>query len=465
MDWHKRADELLKSGLSAAPIHRMLLDEGYTVSYDTVRKYIWRKGKCEGVKTGEEERKPVVQDCGDYYIVTSGKRTVKITKEKLTKIKELYCDDNPLTINTICRKLHIPRAEFMVIKTAFSITHDDVPYIDEQITDDNLDNLVESTLERRKEKYFLKLQEAEIKDLRREVEKYRKQDYYLEKIDNMVQQHIEEFAAGYEGPVIMLRKPEASGKMLEVSVVDLHLGKLAWAPETGENYDTKIAVNRLMSVIYDVIGRTKAMQFDKIIFPVGNDFFNFDDMEGFTTRGTPQDNDSRWQKLFNTGIEVLIRSIDILATIAPVEVFCVPGNHDFTKSYYAIKTIWAWYRNDQNVTVNTDPKARKYIEFGNSLIGFTHADKEKKRIFGCMQVEAREAWGRTLYHEWHGAHLHSEQVKEDMGVIVRNLSSVTGTDAFHYESAYVGAIAKSQSFIWDKVNGLESILMKNIERW
>jgi hypothetical protein len=465
LDWHTKAIDLYSQGTTIADIHKQLKSEGFEMTYGAVKKTIYRHNKrFAGEKQGKEELKPKIEDFGDYYIVTSGKRTIRLEKSKLSEIKKLYCGDDPLTINTICRKLHIPRPDFIVIKTAFSITHDDVPYIDEELTDDNIDNLVESTLERRKEKYFLKLQETEINDLRKEVAKYREKDYAIGKIDSMVQKHIEDFAKGYEGPVALLRIPEQTGKMLEVSVVDLHLGKLAWEPETGENYDSKIAVKRFMSVIHDVAERTKGMEFEKVILPLGNDFFNFDDIEGATTNGTPQDNDSRWQKLFDCGIEVLIRAIDILATIAPVEAFCVPGNHDFTTSYYAVKTISAWFRNNQNVTVNTNPRSRKYIEFGNNLIGFTHTDKEKKRIFGCMQIEAREAWGRTLYHEWHGAHLHSEQVKEDMGVIVRNLSSVTGMDAWHSESGYVGAIAKSQSFIWDKTNGLENIIMKNIER-
>ena len=52
-------------------------------------------------------------------------------------------------------------------------------------------------------------------------------------------------------------------------------------------------------------------------------------------------------------------------------------------------------------------------------------------------------------------HLHSEQVKEEHGVKVRNLSSVTATDSWHYTSGYVGAIATSQSFVWDKERGLK----------
>ena len=74
-----------------------------------------------------------------------------------------------------------------------------------------------------------------------------------------------------------------------------------------------------------------------------------------------------------------------------------------------------------------------------------------------MQMKLLEAWGRTLFREWHLGHLHSEQVKEEHGVKVRNLSSVTATDSWHYTSGYVGAIATSQSFVWDKERGLREI--------
>ena len=53
-------------------------------------------------------------------------------------------------------------------------------------------------------------------------------------------------------------------------------------------------------------------------------------------------------------------------------------------------------------------------------------------------------------------HLHSEQVSEDGGIIIRNLSSVTGTDAWHHNSGYIGAIRKCTCFLWDKENGLDS---------
>jgi predicted phosphodiesterase len=273
-----------------------------------------------------------------------------------------------------------------------------------------------------------------------------------------LEEHFKEFSEKYKSPINKNYKFISSNKMFEIPVMDLHLGKLGWEKEVGENYDYRIAETRFLKVINDFINRTKHYNFDKIIFPIGNDWFNFDTIEGTTTHGTKQDNDLRWQKLFLKGIELLIKAIDMLSEVAPVEIFYVSGNHDKTTSYYATNYIYAWYRNSKNITVSIEPQTRKYIEFGNCLIGYAHGDTEKKRIDGIMQVEARESWGRTKFHEWHLGHLHSEQTKEENGIIIRNISSITGSDAWHIESGYVGAIRKAQAFVWDKEIGLTDIL-------
>jgi len=274
-----------------------------------------------------------------------------------------------------------------------------------------------------------------------------------------IQEHFENFTNNYKP-----RKVEnsiintTSGKMLEIPIMDLHLGKLSWNVETGENYDYKIAEERFFHAIDDIIQKTKCYKFEKIIFPIGNDFVNFDNIEGNTTGGTRQDNDLRWQKVYLKAMEILVKAIDMLKEIAPVEVFYVAGNHDKTTSFYLTCYLNGFFRNNDKVDISLSPNVRKYIEFGKVLIGYTHGNLEKKRINGLMQIEAREAWGRTRFHEFHLGHLHSEQTKEENGIIIRNISSITSGDAWHHESGYVGAIRKAQAFIWDKEYGLESII-------
>jgi hypothetical protein len=80
-----------------------------------------------------------------------------------------------------------------------------------------------------------------------------------------------------------------------------------------------------------------------------------------------------------------------------------------------------------------------------------------------MPIEARKDWGETLFAEIHAGHFHSEQaVKEENGVIVRYLSSPSGSDNWHYESGYVGAIKKAQSFVWDKNKGMELMINTSV---
>jgi hypothetical protein len=275
---------------------------------------------------------------------------------------------------------------------------------------------------------------------------------------NELQKHFEEFTSGYKSPEHELIQYDINGKMLEVNIADLHLGKLSWHRETGDDYDWKIAKKTFLYIINDIITKVRNYKFEKILFIWCNDFFHFDTTLNTTTKGTRQDVDVRWQKLFKIGVEMLVEGIDLLSQIAPVHTFYLGSNHDKMTSFYAINYLDAFYRNCDFVTVDIDPKVRKYYEYGLNLIGFSHGDDDYKRLGSLMAIEAREAWGRTIYKECHAAHLHSEKsIDEENGVIKRRISSPTSTDAWHFENGFVGAVKKAQSFVWDREMGLEAI--------
>lgn len=279
-----------------------------------------------------------------------------------------------------------------------------------------------------------------------------------------IKKFYEELIEDDHRPIIKKNENKQTNLMLEIPIVDVHFGKLSLSEDVAEPYNYNLAKQRFNCVIDDVIDSVKDKQIEKIIFPIGNDFFNIDTYKSTTTAGTQQNCDLSPHLIFKYGVECLIENIIKLTDIAPVEVFCINGNHDFLSSYHALYSIYCYFHNNENVIVNTGTRPRKYIEFGNVLLGFTHGDKEKNRIGGLMQIEAREAWGRTKYHEIHTGHWHSEQItKESGGVIIRSLSSFTGSDLWHNESGYVGAIKKCQSFLWDKNKGLKSIIVSTID--
>lgn len=264
----------------------------------------------------------------------------------------------------------------------------------------------------------------------------------------------------YSSPTVN-KYSSKEGLLFELPIMDLHLGKFSTSDIVKDEYNTQVARDCFNWVIDECIFRIQSQNIDieKVIFPVGSDFFHYDTVATTTTGGTPQDSDRKHQTLFKDGVTLLIDGITKLSNElkVPVEVFYVPGNHDFLSSYHAIMSLWCYFYNNENVTVDLETSPRKYVEFGNCLIGFSHGDKEKKRIAKLMQVEAAEAWGRTKFREFHLGHLHSEHVSEDGGIIVRNLSSITGTDAWHHNCGYVGAIRKCTCFLWDRDCGLDSI--------
>jgi len=250
--------------------------------------------------------------------------------------------------------------------------------------------------------------------------------------------------------------------MLELPIMDLHLGKLAWAEETGQDYDLKIAEALYRETVRDILSKVSQCQLsiEKILFPVGQDFFHVDNSTSMTTSGTQVDTDTRWQKMYAKGVELLVWAIEQLRQLAPVEVMYVPGNHDKTFSYFAVYTLYARYQACKGVTVDLSPTPRKYVRYGVNLIGFSHG-KEGKRIQHLMQQERPEDWGKTIYREWHLGDLHHEEAMEIGGVKIRWISSVTALDAWHAEKGYQ-AVRMAQAFVWDREHGRQFVIDSNI---
>ena len=224
---------------------------------------------------------------------------------------------------------------------------------------------------------------------------------------------------------------------------DPHIGKLCWAAETGTDYDIKIARKMYQAAIEDLAAKSQGFPIERIILPIGNDFYNSDGISNATTKGTQQDTDGRWQKLFQVGREVCVEAIDYLTNIAPVEVVCVPGNHDHQTSIYLAQVLHAWYRNCPNVKVDIEPGTRKYVHYEKNLIGMAHGDKEnKKKLPLLMMTEMRRIWGQCSYGEWLTGHIHTRSeteyktADEDCGIRHQTMSALSGTDAYHHQHGY-----------------------------
>jgi hypothetical protein len=245
------------------------------------------------------------------------------------------------------------------------------------------------------------------------------------------------------------------GKLLLIDITDLHLGQLSWGAETGENYDHKIAVECMKKLINDIIAKSAVYTYDKIVFVIGNDFFNIDNIQSTTTKGTQQFNDVRWQKMFDVGCDVLVWGVEALRQAFPnseLEIIRVDGNHEKISIHAAVKYLAAFFRKDETVGIDTSPRAHKGFAFGNTALLFTHGQNELKNL-DWVYTEFRHLIGCTKWTEIHAGHKHCLRVEEKNGAMIYRNPAATAASNYTYENGW-NSVRQAVTRIYDKDDGL-----------
>jgi len=182
-----------------------------------------------------------------------------------------------------------------------------------------------------------------------------------------------------------------------------------------------------------------------------------------TTAGTTVDSDSRWQKMFLRGCELLTDAVTNLSQICPVDIVVISGNHDYLSTQYLGYYLQAWFRNNKNVKIDNAPTSRKYYRYGQNLIGFDHGKEVKgENLPLIMATERKSDWGETKYKEVQIGHFHRENLKELHGVKVRILPSLCSADSWHGKKGFVGNVRSAEGLLFNKNGGLEAIYYFNL---
>jgi len=247
-----------------------------------------------------------------------------------------------------------------------------------------------------------------------------------------------------------IRFKEVNNNTLVLPLYDVHFGKYSWEGEVDDNVDIFSTKCRYEYALYELLNRVNLDTIDNILFPIGSDFFHYDNIEVTTTNGTRQDTQTTLRQVFREGVEWLESIIDELSNHCNIDVFYVPGNHDTKMSFFALEVLRAQYSNNGRVTVDSSAKSRQYRQIGINLLGFTHGDDEGDRLFELMQSEQRTLWGVTEYSEWFVGHTHHMEVKEKSGVVKRTVGTLAGDDNWHYKKGYTTSYKTMQAFLYNK---------------
>lgn len=250
-----------------------------------------------------------------------------------------------------------------------------------------------------------------------------------------------------------------NNKLMEIAPIELHMGKMSNEIETGENYDLKIAKKRFFDIFESIYEKQMVEQCGRCVLVIGSDFFNSESDNCTSKDKIPQQNDTRYIKLFSEGIKMYTKAILSLRSLFDrVDVMLCAGNHARAMETFLYMALEQRFVGDEIVHFIENYRLTQAYLFGKCAIFYNHGDANLKQTIKSIPAEFAEVWGTHPFRELHLGHLHKEvTVDDEGGMITRRIGSPCSTDAWHYGNRFIGAIKKHQIFVWDKDSGLKDL--------
>lgn len=240
-------------------------------------------------------------------------------------------------------------------------------------------------------------------------------------------------AAGNVSPIDPVPAPDATAANLctVYTITDCHVGMLAWGKETGEPWDLVIA-ERVLTETFITMMDAAPKSAQGIVNQLG-DFLHFDSLKPLTPEhGHLLDADSRYQKIVEVAVRILIRIVDhALTKHDRVQVYMHEGNHDPAGSVWLRVLFARLYANNPRVTVGDSPLPYVAYQWGKTMLCFHHGHMAKNVSLPLLfAARFPEMWGLTKKRYIHIGHRHSVEEKEHPGVKTIQHPTLAAADAY-----------------------------------
>lgn len=232
-------------------------------------------------------------------------------------------------------------------------------------------------------------------------------------------------------------------RMLEIPLFDMH-----WGVSFIEHYKP---------VLHDILDIIRSKSWDRIIIPVGQDYFHNDSIVNpTTTKGTVVDKVDMIRAV-KEGRDFIIAIIEAaLENANDVQVFYSAGNHDRSISWMFMQVLLERYG---PAIVDDSMEYRKVFTYGKNSVMVTHGDSKQataKNLAHIFPISFPEEFAQATIREVHAGHLHHETEADIYGVMVRRLSSGAAVDDWSNRQDFIGTHRRFMVFEWD-LDSLRSI--------
>jgi len=254
-------------------------------------------------------------------------------------------------------------------------------------------------------------------------------------------------------PVMTFVSQETHNRLGVFQVCDCHFGAYCSKREHGIDWGPKECKEDLGFITDNAIAFLKSEPVDGLIIAMTGDALNSDTITHTTAHGTPQfDGLLHHSELVKEYFYMMCDVIDKFSNALKIKinVLHTVGNHDTKTVYDLIMMLRIRYDNDPNVIILDELNTRKYREYGNNLLMFTHGQSEGKRVKSAPLNEASAAVGRTKVTYVITEHTHQYRIEPDGRTIQIVGSTIAPPGTWTKDSAYVGGRRGGQLLIFDK---------------
>lgn len=256
---------------------------------------------------------------------------------------------------------------------------------------------------------------------------------------------------------IKYTKAAPTGDMaLEIMLTDHHFGKIPYSYKAEDWSLENSKAEYLKAIEFHVSKAPKEVS--TLILPIGNDLLHINSNTGSTKKGTPMEYSANYHHLYAFVRDCVAGSIVSLSKRFNIKVVIVPGNHDEDACYRLGDYLEGLFDGNDRVDVNNTGHDRKYIQWGDSIIMWTHGEKVKlEKLHDSFSVDVPQMNALAKYRYVHTGHLHKNQridtfrktMKDEyLGTEAEVCPSLSPTDNWHFENMYTGGQRRCKAFLY-----------------
>lgn len=233
-------------------------------------------------------------------------------------------------------------------------------------------------------------------------------------------------------------RPQTNSDLLTRYIIaDLHLGLHVWAEQCDQDYDIKIATERLHSSMADLTSSTPRSEVG-VILNLG-DMFHANDQRNVTpTSNHLLDMDGRFPKIALAGVDAIVSCIEMAKNKHARVIYAgVPGNHDPDQFHWLTIALMRHYRDDPRVDVRWNPRDFFFHQWGKVMLAAHHGHKASwQKLVMFIADQQSRMWAETNWRYLDTGHLHHDAAEEIGGMYCQRHRTIAARDRYSFGSAY-----------------------------